>query len=211
MRTSTPVRMRDCTVAHAGHSARSTHVAEPRVWMPGAWNGTLKASGSAQAHASTAWSAGTQEGATTARSISGRASGWLTVYGWGYRKFKRHFHPAAVTARLWPACAGGRCSRAALAAPPARSRDLPLRRIARRGAAERGLDIPLRMGSVSASGVLRGRGPWDGPSWESWGGVNQLSDDQHQGGQRGSRAQHYVRSRGTILTVKGDSENARAQ
>ena len=25
------------------------------------------------------------------------------------------------------------------------------------------------MGSVSASGVLRGRGPWDGPSWASWG------------------------------------------
>lgn len=23
---------------------------------------------------------------------------------------------------------------------------------------------------MSASGVLRGRGPWDGPSWESWGG-----------------------------------------
>jgi hypothetical protein len=33
-------------------------------------------------------------------------------------------------------------------------------------AAARGLDRPLRMGAVSASGVLRGRGPWDGPSWE---------------------------------------------
>src|SRR5262245_57223589 len=28
------------------------------------------------------------------------------------------------------------------------------------------------MGSVSASGVLRGRGPWDGPSWESCGGFD---------------------------------------
>src|SRR5919109_2828998 len=35
----------------------------------------------------------------------------------------------------------------------------------------RSLDIPLRMGSVSASGVLRGRGPWDGPLGELGGRV----------------------------------------
>jgi hypothetical protein len=33
------------------------------------------------------------------------------------------FYPAAATARLWPAGAGGRCSLAARAAAPARSKD----------------------------------------------------------------------------------------
>jgi hypothetical protein len=45
------------------------------------------------------------------------------------------FHPAAP-----PASAGGRCSCAALAAPPARRGCLRKRRATRRGAAERGLD-----------------------------------------------------------------------
>jgi hypothetical protein len=92
------------------------------------------------------------------------------------RKFKRHFHPAATTARLWPAGAGGRCSRAALAAPPARSQTLPRRRAARRGAAARGRDSPPRLGAVSASGVLRGRGPWDGRFGKSGGIFDLVSD-----------------------------------
>src|SRR4029453_17223660 len=45
------------------------------------------------------------------------------------------FYPAAATARLWPASAGGRCLRAAMAAPLARHGCLPWRRAARRGAA----------------------------------------------------------------------------
>jgi hypothetical protein len=36
-------------------------------------------------------------------------------------------------------------------------------------AAERGLDMPRRIGAVSASGVLRAQEPWDGPCWERWG------------------------------------------
>jgi len=104
MRTSTPVRMRDCTVTHAGHSARSTHVAEPRVWRPGAWNGTLKAPGSAQAHASTAWSAGTQEG------LPGANAGKFTVrtltknYGWPLVAYGTEYNGNLINrgATQWP-------------------------------------------------------------------------------------------------------------
>ena len=50
------------------------------------------------------------------------------------RKFKRYF-TAAATARLWPACASGRCSLAARAASPVRSGCMPQRHAARTGAA----------------------------------------------------------------------------
>ena len=45
-----------------------------------------------------------------------------------------------------PASTGGRGVRAALAAPPARDGSTPQQRTARRGAAERRLDMRLKMG-----------------------------------------------------------------
>jgi len=68
------------------------------------------------------------------------------------RKFKRHFPPPLSP----PASAGSRCPLAALAAPPARGGSTPPQRAARRGAAERSLDRPLRMGDGSASVVYQG-------------------------------------------------------
>ena len=56
------------------------------------------------------------------------------------------------------ASAGGRCSRAAMAAPSARRGRLPQRRAARRGAAEHSLDRRRRRGDGSASGVSQGEG-----------------------------------------------------
>ncbi len=48
------------------------------------------------------------------------------------------------------ASAGGRCSRAAMAAAPASSGCLPQQLAARRSAAMRDLDMPLRMGKVAS-------------------------------------------------------------
>ncbi len=66
--------------------------------------------------------------------------------------------------------AGGRCSRAAIAVPPARGGRTPQAIAARRGAAMRGLDMRLRMRDAEGSGVFPVRGPRSGSSGKAGGG-----------------------------------------
>jgi hypothetical protein len=80
----------------------------------------------------------------------------------GIGKTKPLFRPAAATACLWPASAGSR--RGAGGVP-----STPQRPAARRAAALRRLDMPLRMGDGSASRVSAARASGR-PGWEGRGG-----------------------------------------
>jgi hypothetical protein len=86
------------------------------------------------------------------------------------RKSKHHF----PTACLWPASGGGRGPLAAPATPPARDSCLLERLAARRGAALRSLDMPLRMGEGESLRGFLVPGPRDGPAGKAEGGVFEL-------------------------------------
>jgi hypothetical protein len=111
--------------------------------------------------------------------IGGRA-GWRKapspdlVKGWvrvtAQPTLQRYFHPVAATACLWPASAGSRCPRTALAVSPARHGGWRKRRAARRGAALHGLDRRLRMCDAEDSGGSR-CGGLGTAGWEGWGGA----------------------------------------